>query len=526
MRLSLDPVVLGIIGLLVGVFIFLPIFARKHAMKRYLYYSNLEPVLANLGFLLQISGFFTLPSIVYAYYLNELSAAIALLITALVFLCPGFLLSFLFEPKMPNLKQSCTLLVLFFLFVPLINCIPFLYLGVFEGNLIDQILNSWFESSSAVSTTGLTLLEGVTMPKSVTLARGISEWGGGIGIIFMLLSSFYPSESLSYYARALGIEKITKDYKRSFLVVLLIYLVYTLIFSAVLVLLGLDSFTAFHTTFTIYSTTGLTVVNVLRLSVLAIIVITVMMLVSAFSFSFHLRFVSFLLKVNWKMLFKGNWRIFISSLSKENWKTLLTKEMKIYFILLLLFTLAFWHVTGLNPFRAFFHIIDFSTSVGLNLVPFEEIGEMGKIILVVVMLTGPCSFSLGGGIRILRLYILGKVLLALPRIFLTGEIPKVKVGESYLETSDIITHLLIVFLFISVSFLAALVLCNYGYRFVDALIESVSAITTTGDSPKTLTPSLPGIPKFLLIVLMLLGRIEIIPMFIVFSRVVESRFGH
>jgi len=523
MQPLLDPVVLGIIGLLVGVFIFLLVSVRRRAMKRYLYYSELEPVLANLGFLLQISGFFILPSIVYAHYLNELSVAIALLIIALVFLCLGFLLNFLFEPKMLNVKQSCALLVLFFIIVPLIQSIPYLYLGVFSGSILDQLLNGWFEASSAVSTTGLTLLEGVTLPKSLSLARSMSEWGGGIGIIFILLSSFYPGESLSHYGKVLGIEKVTKGYKGSFIVVLLIYIIYTLIFSVILIFLGLDGFTAFHTTFTVFSTTGLTIVNVLKLPLLAIIIITVMMLLSAFSFSFHLKLISSLFKADWKRLFKGKWKIFTSSLFKENWKRLLTKEIKLYLILLLFFTLAFWLVTGLHPLRAFFHIVDFSAGVGLNLVNFEEIGELGKIILVVVMIVGPCSFSVGGGIRILRLYILGKALLALPQTFLTGEIPKVKVEESDLETSDIIIHLLIVFLFISISFFAALVLINYGYSFVDALIESVSAITTTGDSPKILTPSLPLLPKFLLSVLMLIGRIEILPIIIAFSRIEEPK---
>ena len=95
--------------------------------------------------------------------------------------------------------------------------------------------------------------------------------------------------------------------------------------------------------------------------------------------------------------------------------------------------------------------------------------------------------------------------------------------EDYVETPDFIIHALIVLLFIIVSFVAALILLNYGYGLVDALVESVSAITTTGDSPKILTPSFPFIPKFLLILLMLAGRIEIIPIFIAFSRVEEKK---
>ncbi len=501
MQLNLNPVMLAIIGIFIGFIIFLLFlfYTRRHLTKRYLYYSKLEPVLANLGFLFQISGFFYLPSIIYAYYLNELSAAVGLSISALVFLFLGFLLTFMFETKTLNIKQSCMLLVLYFMCVPLISCIPYLYLGIFDGNILDQLLDSWFETSSAFSTTGLTLLNGVSVPKSLILARGISEWTGGIGIIFILLSFLYPSEALSHYGKVLGIERIAGDYKVSFLVVLLIYLFYTLIFSVILIMLGLDFFTAFHTVLTVFSTTGLTVINVLELSLPAIIVITVMMVFSAFSFSFHLELFSFLFRKKAKLV--------------------LSKEIKLYLISLMIFTLAFWLATGFNPLRAFFHIVDFSASVGLNLVPFDEMGELGKIVLVIAMLVGPCSFSVGGGIRIFRIYILGKILLSLPRIFLRGEVPEIRIEGKLLEKPDVLIHLLTAFLFILISFFAALILCCYGYSFVDALVESVSAVTTTGDSPKILTPSLPFVPKFLLIALMLVGRIEILPAIVAFSKI-------
>ncbi|MEM2169653.1 MAG: potassium transporter TrkG [Candidatus Bathyarchaeia archaeon] len=501
---------IGIVILLILVLISL-FSARKRILKRYLYYSRLEPVLANLGFLLQISGLFTIPSIIYAYHLDELGAAVGLFIGALVFICLGLPLTIFFEPKMLDLKQSCLLIVLYYIFVPLINCIPYLYLGIFSESLFDQFINSWFETTSASSTTGLSLLEGMDrsiIPKSLTLARGISEWVGGIGIVFILTSLLYPSRFLHHYGKVLGIEEIAGDYKRSFMVVFLIYLIYTLVFSAFLFLLGLDVFTAFHTVFTVLSTTGFMIVNALSLPAPAIVVITILMIFSALSFSFHLKLISLILK--------EKWRIFISF--RRALKGLLSIEIKIYFVLLLLFTFVFWLATGLNPLRAFFHMADFLSSVGLNVMNFEEIGEVGKVILVVVMFIGSCSFSCGGGVRVLRLYILGKILLALPRIFLTGEIPEINVEEKPLEKSEILMHLATIFIFMLISFIAALILCNYGYSFVDALIESVSAITTTGDSPKVLSPSLPILPKLLLIALMFMGRIEILPLIVAFSR--------
>jgi Trk-type K+ transport system membrane component len=50
------------------------------------------------------------------------------------------------------------------------------------------------------------------------------------------------------------------------------------------------------------------------------------------------------------------------------------------------------------------------------------------------------------------------------------------------------------------------------------MVESVSAVTTTGDSPKVLTPAFPIIPKLVLMMLMFLGRIEIIPPFVALTK--------
>ena len=431
-------------------------------------------------------------------------------------------MNMLCERKKMNLKQSCALLVLFYIFAPLINTTPYLYLSIFNGNIFEQLLNSWFETVSASSTTGLTLLEGMSLPNSLVLARGLSEWVGGIGIIFVMLAFFFPSDSLFHYAKSLGIEKITKGYKGTFLTVLLIYVIYTLIFSSILMVSGLDSFAAFHTTFTVLSTTGLTTVSVLRLPVLAIVTITVMMLFSAFSFTFHLNLFTSLRKMDWKNLIRRKPRVFGASFLRVNWRKLLTLEFKLYLILLFLFTLAFFMASGINPLQSFFHVIDMSSSCGLNLVPFNQIGDLGKIILITAMFVGPMSFSIGGGIRVLRVFILVKALKALPKMFLSGKTPSIQLEKESIETPDFIIHALIVLLFIALSFFAAATLCAYGYSFVDGLVESVSAITTTGDSPRTLTPSFPFIPKFLLSLLMIVGRIEIIPLIITFSREKET----
>jgi Trk-type K+ transport system membrane component len=88
---------------------------------------------------------------------------------------------------------------------------------------------------------------------------------------------------------------------------------------------------------------------------------------------------------------------------------------------------------------------------------------------------------------------------------------------------DVTVSLLIIALFALLALGAAWVLTNYGYSFTDAMVESVSAVTTTGDSPTTLTTAFPIIPKLMLMMLMLVGRIEIIPAFAALTKVEEMK---
>ena len=514
-----------IVGILLGASILYSVFSRRRAMKRYLYYSTFDPIFANLGFLFQFSGLLLIPSIIYAYYLQDFRGGIAISLSCTAFLFLGLLLSLFFEPKMLNLKQSCILLVLYYIFVPLIISIQFLYLGVFKGSFIDQFLSSLFEASSAISTTGFTLLGDSVLSRPLILARAIIEWNGGIGIIFLLLSSFYPSLTLSYYGKALGIERFAGDYKVSFSMVLLIYAIYTAVFSILLVLLGMDPFTALHTALAIYSTTGLTIIDIQTTSLLVQSILAIIMFISATSFSLHLKIFSILLTADWKALLRRRLKNFISSLVKNEWRPILTDETKLHIIIIIIFTLLYGLESNLSPFSSFLHVLSSSASVGLNIIDPDKIGEGGKVILMIVMLIGASSFSVGGGMRVYRFYILGKLLTKLPRLFLTGEDLKIEVNNKDLKLSEIMVHVLIIFLFVIFSLLASLIICNFGYSFTDALFESVSAISTTGNMLVNLTQTTSSLHKLLLIILMLLGRIEILPLFAAFSKIKSEQQG-
>ena len=464
--------------------------------------SSFKSVLISLGYLFQLSAYFSIPAVFYGLFVNEVKATLSVLLTTVLFFSIGFPMQSLGKLESLNVKQSSILVILFFVFSPLIKTIPYIYMGIFQGNFFNQLINSYFETTSAFSTTGLTLIQDIpSLPGTLLLNRGLSQWVGGIGVVFVLISFFHSKKGVFPLGKVIGIKRmknLSSSYKLTFEMVLFIYIIYTVILMILLMIFGVNPFDAVQSTLSIYSTTGMTRANIFNFPLAAIVIVAVMMLFSSLSFQFHL------------------------ALWKKKWKELFDRELKFYMILLVIFIMLFWMTSGFSIFRSIFHVFDFSPSVGLDLLDFSEINSVCKMVLVVMMFIGPTAFSIGGGIRAQRFYILLKMLFKLPEIMLTGKIPQIKIGEVEFSRKDIIVTLLIIFLFLGLSIFAAIILTGYDYTFIDGLVESVSAITTTGDSPKNLTPSYPLIPKLILIFLMIAGRIEIYPVLLVFSKVKEK----
>ncbi|KAF1077238.1 potassium transporter TrkG [Methanogenium sp. MK-MG] len=124
--------------------------------------------------------------------------------------------------------------------------------------------------------------------------------------------------------------------------------------------------------------------------------------------------------------------------------------------------------------------------------------------------------STAGGIKILRLVILLKVVhLVFIRYFLPREaLTPLKLGEEVIETEAVYNILTFVFLYSLVLVSSSFIFMLYGFGLDNALFEVSSALGTVGLSCGITSAAMPVLLKGVLIVDMLLGRIEIVPLFI------------
>jgi trk system potassium uptake protein len=454
-----------------------------------------------MGFVLQISGIFMVLPIILSFINEEIVATVGLFITATIFLILGFLFNAFCERRTLSYKSSCGLIVLVFILLSLIGSIPYMYINFSKGDIIQNVSDSIFESVSGFTTTGFSVIPNMsTIPESIIFYRGLTQFIGGIGIVLVLLAFFYPEAKLQDFAKGMGFSKDQKI-KKTFLLILLIYIVITTIMVTLSILLGYhDVINAISFVFSAISTGGFAPLNDITHVATTFpmnIVLIITMVLGATNF--------FILAGLFKLRIK---EFFISETSVF---------LGIAIIAILIPVIFF----GLSMSEAIFHIISAMTTTGFSYLSIAQLTDGFKLFLVFLMLIGGASFSTAGGIKIYRLALMLKaVRKAVYESITDREYPIKLFGRDY-SNAAINQAAVVVLLMISLVFFSAFIVSSYGFHPVNALFETTSAVATTGLSTGIVNPSLALELKWLFAFLMLLGRVEILPFLIIFSRTKE-----
>lgn len=463
----------------------------------------MRAVWANIGFIFQIAGLLILLPIIVAFRYNETNAVISFFVTATVFMGVGFLLNAFSQRKELDFKASCALITLTFVLLGLVGSIPYLWLDPLNiASFSDRFTDYYFESVSSFTTTGFSLISDFdSLPRSVIFYRGLSQFIGGIGVVFILLAFFYPEKDVIHLGKIVGMGAVA-NLKRSFIAVLLVYTLYAAVFTGVLYFLGLrEIVSAISIVLGALMTGGLSVIN--DFSVLVnwkmLSLLSVAMLFGAFSFWTHYR------------IFTGRFR------------SALTSELLVFLLVILGGSLAIKLAAGLGFADSLFHAVSASSTTGYSYLDFSGLGEGAKLVFVLLMFIGGASFSTSGGVKVARMVIFLKSIPWTIRKLVSEDGEKLAFEGGKLEDREVIHSLLLILLGILAVFASSLVLVSSGFGFVNSLFESVSAFATTGFSAGIITPALSAGLKWLFVALMIIGRIEIIPLLVFISPYSKER---
>ncbi|MDA0652461.1 MAG: TrkH family potassium uptake protein [Proteobacteria bacterium] len=155
------------------------------------------------------------------------------------------------------------------------------------------------------------------------------------------------------------------------------------------------------------------------------------------------------------------------------------------------------------------------TTSGFEPTRVATLGAASKAILILSMFIGGGAGSTAGGIKIIRLLL---ILRLVQLLFRRTCLPRHAIlelggGQDH-ENSEILTTLSIVFLFFIAIVTSWLPFLYFGYPPLDALFEVVSAMGTVGLSSGLTNSALPSFLKAVLCFDMLMGRLEVVAIII------------
>lgn len=465
----------------------------------------MEIVLKYLGYLLVIFSVFPVLPIVAALYYGE---------PVLAFFAPvliSFLIGWWLIARSENVGQkfsihdfdlprSISLSALSFIIISVIGSIP--YLIIQKTSFIDSL----FESVSGFTTTGLTILMDVeSVSRSLLIWRAETQWIGGLSIVLLFLviiSAMRSQESLketTTKARAIAnlyqaqgaSEKIEANMKKSMRRIIYIYLFYTIFGIFLLFITGLTVFESIAISFTAISTAGFSVTNEFYTYWPTLAVVSFLMLAGGVSFVVHNRFFRGYLKDMWR---DSNLRFYLLTITAA-------------------IGLAFWLIGDFKI--AFFELLSAFTTTGYSIADINYLPVFVTLLIFIGMITGGMLGSTCGGIKTNRFKLMLKSIPWMVRKASSpaGAIIPLKENRVAVTEENVMITQAFIACYMLILFIGTGIILLTGESFLDASFQTVSALGGVGLS--TASPALfAPVAKGVLIVAMLFGRLEIIPLLV------------
>ncbi len=522
---------------------------------------NFKMIRYTLGWLMIFeAGFLTVPLITSLCYIFtqplEWWAMISILIGMII--CAGLgTLCVLKKPKNTTLyaKDGLVVVAMSWIVLSLLGAIPLFLNGLKYDNAARlNFIDCFFEISSGFTTTGSSVITAVEdLPNSMLMWRSFTHWVGGMGVLVFIMA-FLPlggAQNLHIMrAESPGptVSKLVPKMKKTAFILYLIYFILTVImFITLLFDKGngasrgkMSVFEALNTAFATAGTGGFGFKNdsFAGFSDYAQIVVTVFMFIFSINFS------------SYYLVFK------------RRFKDALNLEVKIFLlivivaILIITLSLCFTSFTGekleqilevdasdinveINDKgeaegtykfpvalkHAAFNVGTLISTSGFGTENFVAWPELTQIVIVLLMFVGACAGSTGGGIKVSRILILFKgVGRELKGAIHPRQVNKITIDKRPVpdETVRSVNSYIACYIIVFVVALLLISLDPYVTDLTTGFTSIAATINNIGPGLGTIGPTsnFSGFSWFSKIVLsftMIAGRLELIPILILFS---------
>ncbi|MBS3991104.1 MAG: TrkH family potassium uptake protein [Erysipelothrix sp.] len=432
------------------------------------------------------------------YNFSEIELYGKMAIIALVILATtSLVISLTKEYKDTKLQRNddAIIVTLTWLLTILLSSIPYM---LFQNLTFTQ---SFFESTSGWTTTGLSVLNVANAPLVIILYRSLTQFFGGVGIVLVALSFIVKSPGLRLYTQEGHNDQLMPNLNQSARLIFKIYIGYVAFGILGYVFLGMNSFDAINIAMAALSTGGFApqAKSIIHYNSFPIELFTmILMVLGATNFATHLLLLN---------------RRFIAFLK--------TSEFKIFACAsLLISSIIYFNSTssiGISLRIIVFEVISAITTTGFTVTSgYSQWRPIWVVLLVILMVIGGGSGSTAGGIKQSRIAIASKSIfmyfkrLTLPKQIIKNSVYHHNNGEvTTIDKNLSFDSLIYIVIYLTALGIGTLIFALHDYSVVDSLFEFASSLGTVGTSTGIISMTTPNVLMWTSILGMLFGRLEI-----------------
>lgn len=468
-----------------------------------------------------ISFLLLLPIFSLLWFPEELTSIKYFMLPALISLVIGSVLKLLFKKDRQDVinhrvvttkSQQLVIIFLTWFIACVLFGLPFVFAGILDFS------QSFFEASSGLSTTGLSVVDVTAVDNIFLLHRSLIQYFGGIGIILILVTLFSGSVGFELYEAEGHSDRLIPNVKKSAQTILQIYTGFIVMGFIMLMILGMPSFDALNIAICSVATGGFSITpnGIGDYDSMAInYMIMLLMLLGSFSFFTNLLIVT----GKFKRVFK-------------------ISELRLFMLIIAIFTIL-GTIFSLSSFESnmtvfstvLFEVISAITGTGFSLILYQDalnINHTFVFLIIIAMIIGGAVGSTSGGVKITRITnVISSIKWDIYNKISTNSkivarhiyspIGKVRVGSK-----EIVSSSNYILLYIFTLLCGTLIFTMYGYPLIESFFEFTSALGNVGISIGITNPDLPGVLLWTLSVGMFIGRLEIYIVIAMFVSIIKK----
>ncbi len=392
------------------------------------------------------------------------------------------------------------------------GALPFYLSGEF-ASFVDCL----FESCSGFTTTGATILTDIeSHSRGILFWRSLTHWLGGMGVL-VLTTALIPSLGIrSHYltqAESPGpvFSKLVPKQSQTSKIQYGIYCALTLVEVLCLKIAGMPLYDAFIHAFSSAGTGGFSNRNA---SVGAYNSVAIDVIITIFI-----------------LLFSINFAVYFLVLSRKVKEALSSDELRFFLVVvalsILLITLdirSLYSSIWESLRYAAFQVASIISTTGFATADYAFWPQTSQTILVVLMFCGACAGSTGGGIKCSRVLVLLRAIRReIHRIIHPNQVEVVKLDGKVMDEGTLHTITTFVGAYLLVLLGAALIISLDGGSFAVSFSSALTCISNVGPGLEAVGPSgnfaaFSALSKLTMSFTMIVGRLEIFPILVLFSR--------